>query len=245
MGAVRGDAVPPTYRSRLLLFNENGLIVERPTQADAAVHLAVGSRARLLAVQGDQRWEVWSTVTHYSSFSLNGTMKVTAIHLTPPADARTGQRRGYFRASAVSAKLDPILMTPIAPEGTDPAANVGESATPQQRALAAAFQPFKARLVNIGGGGVGIEAPQKAAPLVKAIKHYTCRLVLPTLDEPVDVVARTVHLAPLEGGTHYMGMAFEFADRLQKQLLTARIQRFTADLERQQLQRTGRRTNER
>lgn len=246
MGAAAEGVVPPSYRVRLLAFNDNGLIIERPSQAEAGKHLAQGARARILLVQGDQRWELWTTVTHYSAFTLNGNARVMAVHLTQPNDVRTGQRRSFFRASTVGARMEPVVLTPMPAAEVEAGATAGlsDQATAQQQAMAVGPQSFKGKLINLGGGGIGVEAPQRAAAVVKAISRFQCRITLAAGEEPVEVIARIVHLQPLEGGTHYLGMCFEFADRMQKQRVTGRIQKFTAGLERQQLQRTGRRVNE-
>lgn len=239
--AAGEDRLAPTYRVRLLSL-EGGVLVERPQSADAARYLRDGTVLRVLAAEKDDRWEFVAAVAGQELHALNRATKVPAVRLSPTGAARSAQRRSFFRVSAAGVPLKPVWLRPM--EGVKPApspaeleANPGQLAAEPLAAPLYLHEPFPTTLLNVGGGGIGVEAPLRVAQQLPRILSYSARLELPTLPRAIDVATKLVHLQPRDDGTHYMGLAFEFADPAAKRRDVDLLCKFTTWLQRQQLQR--------
>lgn len=227
----RHEVLTPTFRVRLLSFGDGGLVIERPQKIDAGRYLVRGADVRVLAADGDNRWELDTTVDGPATCALNEQTVVPALRLTQPWSARSGQRRQFFRVNTSSARLAPVVLQPI--EETNP------FVLPASREFADdPARPFNARLLNIGGGGLGVEAPQRVAAKLARHMRYRCGLNLPQLSGPLLLIARVVHLEPMPDGTAYLGLYFEFEDSHHRQHCADEICRFTAWFQRQERRRT-------
>lgn len=231
--AADGAPMAPTFRVRLLEFGDDVIRLEKPSHAvapEAGRWLREGATVIVLVVDKSDRWEFTTRIKGFVMHDLSEKVKVSAIEIAPPTRMHSGQRRAFFRVSTAGVAMKPVRLTPIAVEATVPAS---QDATPKFPA-----QPFTGRLLNIGGGGMGVEAPQRVASQLADSVRYRCRLELPTVGEALEVNVKTVHLEPREGGTHYLGMRFEFEDAADQRRCEQQVVRFTTWLQRQQIQRT-------
>lgn len=220
------QGVPPVFRVRLLAFGPGGLIVDRPGHAEEAHYFQPQAVVRLLAVIGQNRWELITTVDSRVKFRMNETTVVPALKLAPPHEVQSVQRREYFRVSTAGVELPGVHLKPLL--GAIDPAFVGPSP---------AVPPFKARLLNIGGGGLGAECPQGPSKLIHYASRFNCTLDLPSLSKPLVVPATLVHLAPQPQGTCYLGLRFDPQGQVQANQCTDQVCQFTTWLQRQQLQR--------
>lgn len=232
-GSGDGAQMAPTFRMRLLTFGGDTMRLEKPSPAmapEAGRWLREGAAVKVLVIDKSERWEFTTRIKGFVMHDLSDKVKVNAIEVAPPTQMNSGQRRSFFRVSTAGVAIKPARLTPIE---VDAATAQATSAEPKFPA-----QPFTGRLLNIGGGGMGIEAPQRVSAQLSDPIRYRCRLELPTAGEVLEVTVLTVHLEPREGGTHYLGMRFEFDDQAQQRRCEQQVVRFTTWLQRQQIQRT-------
>jgi len=216
-----GEGTPPTYKVRLLQFEDDMVIIERP-QRTGDEGLGKGDHIRLLATDGSQRVECETQVLRGGNFKLNAQQSVPALQLAPPAYGQSAQRRNFYRASLAAAKLQ---------ASAQPVDDAGE-ATPDT-------EPISTRVINLSGGGIGLEAPQSAAQRVEAASRYRVILPIPLDDEPIAVVVRQVHLQFREDGTSYLGLAFDWAgvEPTDQRRRTDAIVAFATEVQRDQIRR--------
>ena len=96
---------------------------------------------------------------------------------------------------------------------------------------------FRATLVNIGGGGVGLQVPAGEASGVGRHRLHWLRFPLPGSDSPpLCVTAKLMHWHLEAGNTTYMGMMFDFSfNPSHKRFVTQQITRAVAIQQREQL----------
>lgn len=247
----------PTYLARLLDFDDRGFLIERPQGKDAIRFMREGSPIFMLLIDGSQRLELASIVTELTRYQLNERMTVAAARLAMPHDVRSAQRRNYFRVMVSGLKLNPVTFIPpeVSPEApaeaspeADPAppevspeAEVRPEPTPESSADAPQedqpieVRPFEAKLLNLGGGGVGVEAPRWVRQQLPLCDTYHCRLTLPDIEDVITVVGKVVHCRPQQQDTVYLGVQFEFDDPAQESAVVDQLVRFTTVVQRRQL----------
>lgn len=225
------DDLGPVLRGRLLQITPDGLIVEKPRQAGVGQLLTEGGRVQLIAMDQYNRWYLQARVVNANvEHRLNADTAVPAVQFSFPKDASNAQRRGCFRVVTDGLKIKDVVLTPkgdvcsVVPSAQGPVSRAG----------------FSAKLLNIGGGGIGVEAPEKATDRVASFSTFTAEVKLPTSDKPMKLQAELVHLQTQYNGSHYLGLRFTFdreADRLRCE---DEICKFTSDLQRRQIQRLKR-----
>jgi hypothetical protein len=96
---------------------------------------------------------------------------------------------------------------------------------------------FSATLVNIGGGGIGLQVPSGEASGIGRHRLHWLRFTLPNTDDPpLCVTSKLIHWHLESGGTTYMGMMFDFSfNPSHKRFVTQQITRAVAIQQREQL----------
>ncbi|MCX5661132.1 MAG: PilZ domain-containing protein [Planctomycetota bacterium] len=103
--------------------------------------------------------------------------------------------------------------------------------------IAFPVQPFHAKLLNLSGGGMGVETPQRIGPIARQIIYYRCQIRLPNVDQIIETAAEMRFVEEREGGTYYLGLHFDFLNPAHKRQCVDAICKFCAWHQRQQLQR--------
>lgn len=216
----------PSFRARLLLFGDQGLMIQMPAQAQALRYLRPGGTIRILAVVDQQRWYLFCTIHEFTSHGINARLSVPAMRLSPPHDIRTAQRREHFRASCLGVALERVVFAPMIklPE-------TGELKSHPEH------QPFKAMLVDASPAGVRIAVPIYATPYVPKVELFAATLNLPTCDRLLEVTARFIHVLPQRDRSSHVGLQFIFDTREQQRTCGAVMNQFTVWLQRQHLKR--------
>ncbi len=216
------DDTGPIYRTRLIRFDPDtgGLCLEQPKKPWAARHLAKGRAVSILAADGSQRWELLAKVIGTGTQQLNEKMSVTVVELELHR-ARSAQRRDYYRVPVEDEQIEPVVFAVNAAQPND-------TAKPESC--------FVGRLVNIGAKGIGVEVSLEETQRVGAIDRVLCTLRLPGYDQPMSIPACVVRRESIpDAGHEYLGLRFEFENLPERQQYENVICRFSAQVQREQL----------
>jgi len=234
-----GADKPLSFRTRLFEFSDRGMTVEFPAGPDARRTLRPDTFVSLLVVHGSNRWQCRSHIHKLGFYKLNASTKVHAARLGPPLDVESAQRREFYRVSLTGVEVEPVQMMRIVEQQAD---NDGPPGEHLRGGEPVPPTSFACQLINLSGGGMGVEAPQQAAPELLLDARYLCILTLPNDATPIEVTARLLHLRTNGDGSTYLGLEFEFDDRPSRQHCVDRVCRFTAWYQRTEQQRLREKT---
>lgn len=191
-----------------------------------------GQVVRVLASDETQRWEVITRVAGHGKHHLNETHQVSVILMSPPLRIEVAQRRDSYRVSILGEdSISPSLIPEVA--------FVPADAPPVLATGAVDLLPgaIRAVVVNLGAGGVGIETSEADAQALRS-GRYRCVLRLPAVDQPLNINVSAVRVDDLDNNARcYIGMRFDYNDDAQRRLSEKAICRFSAQVQREQLQR--------
>lgn len=219
---VPEDAGPATtFKLSILAVTPDGqIVVELPTQPEAATELSRDTVANLLLTEGIGRVVGSCRVTGVEYYQLNASRRVRAIRLARPHRVASAQRRGFFRVQAIGTIDQPVVLRPRGPRG------------------AGAAVACKARLHNLSGGGFGLTVDRRpqVVKLLRSSQMFEATLPLPCGD-PLPVQCRLVHLQADSEHTIYLGFELDLDDAADRRAIEDRIVRATTELQRLQLRR--------
>ncbi len=219
-----GDSVAegaiPHYRSSVLAIEDEAIVIERTRQAILDHALKPGQTIECAAMDERSRWEFRTKVIEHTTFDLNSRVQVPAVRIGMPKLVRNGQRRDFFRVSVAGADLSPVVMQPVEDDGETPCG-----------------EPFETEMLNLGGGGLGVQMRGGQAVELVRNARYLCRFELPTHRSPIEVVAELVHLERGPTGKAYLGLRFEFPSEPLREMVSDLICHFSAWHQRRQIQR--------
>jgi c-di-GMP-binding flagellar brake protein YcgR len=218
------EPVGPTSRTRILDIHGGRCLVELPSHRDTAASIRHTHHAMMLLVDSGVRLQCVVRIDEVIKHQLNAQTEVWALRMSEPLHVQSAQRRAFFRAMTAHLKLM-VNMQPLAETPLHTGIEIPDG------------PPFRAMMVNVSGGGLGVIAPQRVGTLIQHYGRYRCSVALPTHDEPLAVTVKHVHLHSNDDGTHYMGLAFKLADVAERHRVEDSICRFTTWLQRQQLAR--------
>lgn len=238
------------WRVRILALSENEIVVERPTALGQAIPLDRGVALVAVMTVGQNRWmfrtENLGTGEEKARHRVVGTMR-----LAMPKSVRRCQRRMDRMATNVL-KLPQVTLWPL----LDPKSVVlaeraqelqfeqgerAQAATPDAPSGPGDLMPevgpkFDGVLLNIGGGGVGLQVPPEHNQMLARHKLFWMRVALPPqLTTPICATAKLVHTHMQSDQHIYAGMAFDFSfNAAHQRLVVSQICRFVAEQQREQ-----------
>ncbi len=218
-------------RVRVLAFEAGGeMLIEEPGVRVLGDRLQPGNEVDILAVRQQTRLVGRCRVIGHEQHALNESVRVDACRVSPPVKVFSGQLRDFYRAPVTAgADVSPVQLK------LDP-----DDSEALKRASKAGAEPgkaYKARLVNISGGGMGLAlvVDKSLVPVFKMGTACTLHAELPILDESLEQCGRIVHMQTLENGDLYLGLAFEFEDIIRQQHVEDQLQRLSVWLQRRML----------
>jgi len=217
-GASADDA-RKVYKSRLFNVEKDGtIIIERPDQSVLDHAFRIGDTVELLLVVNNQRLLGDCELKKVGARQINKATRVTCFELSPARRVRLDQRRSFFRVNTAAADLGPLK-------------------------LLAEGQPIEneveARMVNLGGGGVGVAVRAQRDVLRRLQEHerFRCRMDILSDEEVVDLPVKLVHISPLDTTGLYLGLRFELPEGKEGKALENRLVQYGVWLQRRQLKR--------
>ena len=197
------------WRVRLLGLSETEVIVEQPMTLGQIIRINKGVEMVAIIAIGQNRWMFPTTNLGLHEQRLNSSKSVPAMRLVLPSEVERCQRRNYYRVETAALILPKVEIWPLLdPKSVVIAERANElqsemPATGNQHAgeihLADDVMPeigpkFTASLVNIGGGGVGLNVEQDQASHLGSHKMYWIRIALPPeLENPIYATGKLVH----------------------------------------------------
>lgn len=215
------------WRVRLLDLTDDELVIESPGAVGRTVDIQNGTALLAVMSIGQNRWMFHSSCLGAAPADAKGHR---TIRISMPERVERCTRRFQDRISTAELDLpdvrcwqilDPSTAVPAEianrtlinglyergetlPRDDDELDRLGEVAPTVGRA-------FKAKLANIGGGGIGVRVGREEAGMVESSRLYWVRLDLrPHIPAPLELTCRLAHTHLDSAQNTYCGMAFEF-----------------------------------
>jgi hypothetical protein len=214
------------WRVRLLAIGEREMLVERPSAMSHPVSLAPGVPIVVVMSIGQNRWMFRSHVLGAASDGPSPfTTRLGGLRLLLPDSVQRCTRREFMRTSVASLTLPSVEGFPILDPASVPDADAANEAIMRAHLERGTFHEhashlplpavgpgFSAKLMNVGGGGVGLLVDKSEANAVDRARYLWLRLNLPPhLPAPLCVVGKAVHTHIDSEQNLYAGVAFDFA----------------------------------
>jgi hypothetical protein len=253
-----GDVV---WRVKLLGIRDNEIVVEHPTMMGQSIPVRHGLEIICVMTLGQNRWMFRTNSLGEAECRAVDTSS-KALRLRLPEKVERCSRRSFYRVPAVGLRLpavqarellDVSSATPaeIAVQERIESIDSGELAgslvpSSQPLVLPEAGPAFDGKLVNIGGGGVGLMLESSEACGVETARRFWLQLDLaPHIPAPLGVCAKLAHTKTDSQQRVYAGLSFDFdhnpnyrnfivdmisryADRAQQEQLEGRKQSHSA-----------------
>lgn len=245
-GASSADLV---LRARVLDLDANEIRVETPMTLGMPVVFTPGLSLVAIIAIGQNRWRF---DTSCLGFTPHRSDECAALRLAAPARVKRCQRRTDERMDASGLTMPCVDLWPL----LEP-----NSVTPAQRLTAMNFKRevdglddgaassidgdllptlgpcVHGRLVNLGGGGLGVTVGVDASSIVMRHAIWWMQFSLePMVRTPVCSAARMAHRHLRSDRSVYCGMCFDFAvNPGHRQTVSGQIRRAIAGLQRRQL----------
>ena len=238
------------WRAKMISLCDDEILVEMPTAAGEPLPLQEGVHLLGIMAIGQNRWMFRTTCLGSTSYRSNSRDGI-GLRLQMPESVERCQRRRDYRISTDTLSLPEVTAWPL----LDPRSVVLPERMCQlqiERHVSGDTSPeslqeddvmpdvgpsFSSTLVNIGGGGVGLQVASGDASGIGRHRLYWLRFLLPNTDgPPLCVTSKLMHWHLEAGGTTYMGMMFDFSfNPSHRRFITQQITRAVAIQQREQL----------
>lgn len=256
-----GDEVPGPdasgvdmiFRCRVLGVSDEAVLLQRPVTLGLPVPIAGGVHLIGVIAIGQNRWMFRTRCLGPVQVDQAG-MRLDALRITAPTTVERCQRRSFYRVPTAGLILPNIEVRTL----LDPASAVAAESAIQTRiemrregnvagfvgdGPAALISPkcgpaFRAKLMNIGGGGAGLLVEADEAERLERSRPLWLMIDLaPHVPSPLGVVARAAHTHIDSQRRLYAGVAFDFGHHMAyKRFMTDTLCTYVQDVQRDQLQ---------
>jgi len=210
-------------RVKLHKVDREGLVVESPNAVGGKISFEPGQAVIGVMSIGQNRWMFHSRVVGPVPGGYGD-----LIRLEDPHGVERCQRRGFYRISTMELSLPEVRCWPLLdPRATGVAESAARALVDERRASGATGPvdkdvensvlpevgpPFKGRVVNVSGGGLGLVVDRSEAGAVDELRHYWIALDLDIENRaPICMATRIVHTHIDSSMNVYCGMSFEFS----------------------------------
>lgn len=216
------------WRVKITKITEEEIVVESPMTLGQAIPLEPGVGLICAIVIGQNRWMFETKILGHLEKSLGPDRTLVHLRLESPQKVERCSRRQFYRMSTVALNLPRVscwsLLDPDSARVAEQANQVQMIAALEGAGATGAVEPdeaslalpvvgpkFQARLVNIGGGGIGILVDPEDAGVLGRHRTFWLHIALPPeLPLPLGVTARLAHTHMDSSQRTYAGLAFEF-----------------------------------
>jgi len=215
------------WRVRLLAIGENELLVEVPTAMGHPVSLEGGMPLVGVMSVGQNRWMFHTKTVGAAEGASPFARFQNGVRLQMPRGVERVHRRDFLRISTAELRLPMVQCWPLLDPTTVAPAEVanrsrilelmrsGPGARGEEGAdsilLPEVGPPFSARLMNLGGGGLGLVIERGDAAAAERSRLVWVRMnLMPHIPSPLGMTAKIVHTHLDSAQNLYAGVAFEF-----------------------------------
>ncbi len=247
------DSLHLVWRVRLIDLTPDEIIVEQPTTLGQVISLEPGVELVAILAVGQNRWMFATQHLGPALRTAGDRRAVPCMRLTMPDSVERCQRRNYYRMETRSLNLPEVDLWPLLDpksvlvaeranelqlRADEEKSGQGASRPGDHDALMPEVGPrFRATLLNIGGGGVGLRVGPEDAQALGRHKLFWLRLSLtPELATPICATGKLAHTSVDSTQHTYAGMAFDFSfNPAHQRFVVEQICRFITIQQRAQL----------
>lgn len=238
------------WRVRLMQVSDAELVVERPSAAGKAFSIPDGVALVGVMVIGQNRWMFKTRTLNRATSNAKAGILGGCLRLAMPDHVERCTRREFNRVSIAELHLPSVEVWPLLEPSSVIAAEEGNRAMihgleragkvstarvedSSDFALPVVGPKFHARLMNLGGGGLGLLVDKSEAQAATRAKLVWMRLDLrPGLAAPLGLTAKIVHTHIDSTQSLYAGVSFEFAfHQSHREFVIEQIERYIANLQ--------------
>ncbi len=211
------------WRVRLFSVGESQIVVEHPAAAGSPIRIPNGLEVIATMSVGQNRWLFRTRVVGVNPPSSRGPATVT---LAAPEAVERCSRREFLRVSTAQLTLPNVSCWPLLDPSSVVGAEVANRALVQsiERGDRGPFEdgeatllpevgpPFRAMLMNLSGGGVGLVVARDDHAAANRSRLVWCQMDLrPEIPAPLGMTVRIAHTHLDSEQNLYLGGAFDFA----------------------------------
>jgi len=241
------------WRVRVLDLGEDEIVVEPPVALGQTIPLEEGVHLVACIAVGQNRWMFATQLLGMIEARRPTGYRGNALRLRLPATVKRCQRRDHYRVETAALNLPQVdvwpLMDPrsvvLAERMNELQIEPGNAATDYtlggEDVMPEVGPRFVARLLNVGGGGLGLDVAPENHQMLARHKLFWLRFPLPPeLELPICATAKLAHTHMQSNQHVYAGLAFDFTFNATHQRFVAdQICRFIKRLQQQQLRRSA------
>ncbi len=224
--AVRGADL--AWRVKVIDLREDCIVVEPPSACGATIPLSANVKLIAAMTIGQNRWMFHTrTMGHNNASSASPSGRPIVLEM--PQHVERCTRRDFFRISTADLRLPAVQCWPLLDPTTvvsAEAANRAQIDDLRERGAISAYELedpdsillpnvgplFRARLLNISGGGLGLLLHPDEGRALDSRPFVWLRVDLrPDIPAPVGVTARIAHTHIDSSHNLYAGLAFDFS----------------------------------
>lgn len=213
------------WRCRIISISESTILVEPPAAFGATLTLQTGVKLIGGMTIGQNRWMFHTKTLGYAKNQPRFSVDAPLI-LEMPETVERCSRRSFYRISTANLRLPSVQCWPLMDPSTVAAAEAanrgaindilagrGETGNDPESVLLPEVGPmFKASLLNLSGGGLGLLLTTAESSALSSRPYVWMRVDLrPDIPAPIAVTARVAHTHLDSGQNLYAGMAFDFS----------------------------------
>ncbi|MFO0833189.1 MAG: hypothetical protein U0637_15255 [Phycisphaerales bacterium] len=242
MDPVLSQSPDLVWRVRLLGITDSEMLVETPAAAGKNVTLQEGVPLVGVMSIGQNRW-MFRTRTMTRADGPGPFRAVHGVRIAMPQQVERCMRREFMRVSTAGLRLPSVecwpLLTPmsvVAAEAANRAqidelsrrGEVAKDVEVPDFALPDVGPMFHARLMNMGGGGLGLIVDKGEASLADKARMVWMRVDLrPTIAAPLAITGKFAHTHIDSTQSLYAGVGFEFAyNPAHREFVVEQVQKF-------------------
>lgn len=216
------DEDKPTVSLRCRLFEvsgDGGVVVERPRHMFDADPFRCGDELYLVLTHNNARLVGTCRLLDTHMRQVNASLRLPCYRLSAASRPQVYQRRSFFRVGVAAADLEPADL-----QSTDP-----------DKPLR-----FRARLVNLSAGGLGvsIRASRELLNQIKRTRHLHCDAAI--LGQAISAPVGVTYVSPLGDDGLYLGVEFRHEDPTEQRDLQDLMQHLCTQFQRDQLRKRRR-----
>lgn len=232
------------WRSRVYSVSDREIVLERPAAVGKVFEFAPGTSVVAIIAVGQNRWMFRSTILGAAAGRPGATVPFSSMRIAMPESVERCQRRDSFRTPTATLQLpeaecwplrDPtsVVAAEVANRAMIAAAEaIGQAPVLGELTLPDVGPSFKARLMNIGGGGIGLQVPKSEVASTGRSPLLWIRVDLrPSVAAPLGFTTRIAHTHIDHEQNIYLGLAFDFSFNAgHKEFVCRQLERCVADL---------------